>query len=508
MRKGALLMDVVIFTDANGLLGFARYAGAYKVATELRRSGYSVQVVDFFADLTFCDLEKICKKYIDKNTLYVGFSTTLMIKKSNNPLSRIERSEQNKNSGHLPQSNNFIKDLFALIKKINANVKIVMGGGRANITNLPGVDYWLWGFGDVSSVALANHLKFSHPIITRKAQEGLAISDTDYTYNNFSNSKIIWRDNDFIFQNEHLPIEISRGCIYRCAFCANPLHKKIGEYNKDVATIRQEMIYNFEHFSTTGYMFCDDTFNDTHEKVKNLYNMFKKLPFQLEWTGYGRVDSIYSNPEQRDMLLESGLKAMLIGIETLNPATVRAIGKGLHPEKVKETLYFLKETWKDKITITGSFIVGLPKESEESIMKTVMWLLEKDNPIDDVTFNPLNIRITTDNPDSPLSRIAKNPESFGYVLSKPSLHLVSTHGPEWQNEYMTKTYAENLTKEIQSKFHPKNPMGDWALYSRMRNLGYTREELAKQKSNDSEFKNEANARRDNLRKEYLKKLLR
>ena len=40
-------MQVVIFTEVcHG--GFGRYAGTYRVATELREAGYTVQVVEFF----------------------------------------------------------------------------------------------------------------------------------------------------------------------------------------------------------------------------------------------------------------------------------------------------------------------------------------------------------------------------------------------------------------------------------------------------------------------------
>ena len=42
-------MDTIIFTDCNGVPGFGRYAGAYKVATEIRNANYSCQVIDFFA---------------------------------------------------------------------------------------------------------------------------------------------------------------------------------------------------------------------------------------------------------------------------------------------------------------------------------------------------------------------------------------------------------------------------------------------------------------------------
>lgn len=502
-------MNILIFTDVNGVLGFGRYAGAYRIATELRLSGYSTQVIEFLADLTLKDIEEIAAKFIDHETLFIGFSTTLLIKITDNgSLSRLDRSTQNRYSGHLPQDEEFVNEMFAIFKRKNPNVKIVLGGGRTNNTNLLGVDYWFWGMSDSSVIAFANHLKSGSALIKRPSRTGEAISAIDYPYNNFEQSKIIWQPNDYIFDNEHLPIEIARGCIFRCDFCANPLHKKNGEYVKSVKTVKQELLYNYNNFGTTGYMFCDDTYNDTHEKVTSLYKMFSMLPFKLEWTGYGRLDVIYSHPEQREILLESGLRAFLIGLETFSPIAAKYAGKGPHPERMKETLYYLRETWKGEVIITGSFIVGLPGESEESIWETVKWLQRDDCPLDDVIFSPLNIRSASDNPDAPTSKIAANPEKYGYKIIGPRIGTgVSTDGPQWRNELMDKAYAEKLTREIQALFFKKAPIADWAVYSRMRNLGYSHSELINKGAKDPEAIAEANSRRGNMCKQYLKKLL-
>ncbi|MCP3660206.1 MAG: radical SAM protein [Bacteroidetes bacterium] len=503
-------MNVIIFTDVNGVIGFGRYAGAYRIATELRKAGYSTQVIEFFADITLKDIEDITYKFIDNNTLFVGFATTLLIKKTKkSSISRLDRTKENRYSGHLPQDEDFVQEMFNIFKKRNPQIKIVIGGGKANVTTLKGVDYWFWGLADRSVIALANHLKFGNELVTTPGQIGSIISNKDYPcYDDYYKSKIMWQKQDYLFPNEHLPIEIDRGCIFRCAFCANPLHKNPGEYTKSTEILKEELIRNYELFGTTGYMFCDDTYNDSHEKVIRLHNLFQQLPFKLEWTGYGRVDVIYSHPEQRELLIESGLKAILIGIETLNPAAAKEIGKGIHPDKIKETLYYLKETWKGEIITTGSFIVGLPGESEESIWSTVEWLQKEDCPLDDAVFSPLNIRPTTDNPNAPISKIAANPEKYGYTITGPQLGTgISTDGPQWQNEFMNKEYAEKLTRKIQESFLKKKPLADWAVYSRLRNLGYKHSELITKTSKTSVVLDDATIRKEKMQKDYFKKLL-
>jgi hypothetical protein len=148
-------MNVLIFSDVNGVPGFGRYAGAYRVATELRAAGFSTQVVEFFADLTLSDLDRVAGKFIGDDTLFVGFSTTLMIRKTERDISRLDRTDENRYSGHLPQDARFVEELFALIRARNPKTKIVIGGAKSRMTQLPGVDYWVWGPADASAAPVA-----------------------------------------------------------------------------------------------------------------------------------------------------------------------------------------------------------------------------------------------------------------------------------------------------------------------------------------------------------------
>ena len=61
-------MQVVIFTEVC-YGGFGRYAGTYRVATELRQAGYSVQIVEFFTQWDEDQIIKIVDKFITRETL-------------------------------------------------------------------------------------------------------------------------------------------------------------------------------------------------------------------------------------------------------------------------------------------------------------------------------------------------------------------------------------------------------------------------------------------------------
>jgi len=74
-------MQVILFTDVADTIGYGKYAGTYKVATELRAAGYSCQVVDLSSYYTYIQLEKIINKFVTSETILIGFSCTLMEKR-------------------------------------------------------------------------------------------------------------------------------------------------------------------------------------------------------------------------------------------------------------------------------------------------------------------------------------------------------------------------------------------------------------------------------------------
>ena len=68
-------MQTIIFSDFLQP-GYGKNAGAYRIATELRKNGFSCQVVDFFTHYSLEEIFKIIDRFVDKDTLWVGLSNT------------------------------------------------------------------------------------------------------------------------------------------------------------------------------------------------------------------------------------------------------------------------------------------------------------------------------------------------------------------------------------------------------------------------------------------------
>jgi len=490
-------MEVILFTDINNCYGFGRDAGAYKIASELRLMDVTVQVIDFFAGLTLVDIQNIVDKYVEKNTLMVAFCITHLNGYDKGYESNIERFVDRPNTFDgcqgFPQSEEWINELQNKFLNKNKNIKFVVGGDRALHVDHDkyNIDYWLLGESETSVVALAYALKYNNKI-------DRVLYSKDYPYPYFPISNIRWHPNDYIFKGEHLPIEIARGCIFNCSFCS---YKK-GHEVKYIHTIREEMVYNYEMFGTTGYMFIDSTLNSSMKKTEEICNMIAGLPFKIEWSGFSRLDIFEKYPEMRDMYLESGAKAVQFGIETLNDESIKAINKGTSGEKTKELLYFLNEKWDKKIITGGFFIVGLPEETEKQFYNNIEWLMQDDCPLHSLYFAVLTIKKY--NPE------LSNMISYAPIAKDMKLNGFSNDNKHWVNKKtgLTKDRCIEILEDIIRNTNYLNRIYiDFNFYSRMRNLGYTFNELWNMKRDYSYSFESSNLIKEGMKDEYLTRLL-
>ena len=143
------------------------------------------------------------------------------------------------------------------------------------------------------------------------------------------------------------------------------------------------------------------------------------MPFKPKFSTYLRIDLINRYPHQADLLEEMGMIGTFFGIETLQPKSAVAIGKGLHPTKVKDRLYWLHDKWKNKINIGTGFILGLPYDDMQYFYELITWAIEKDNPIQSIQFYPLMLYYYgKEHPewDKYSSEFSLNPDIYGYKM--------------------------------------------------------------------------------------------
>lgn len=419
-----------------------KYSGAFRIATELRNHGYETQCLDLMAFNNKLDdnLKEILTKLITKETLWIGFSTTFLGTVFGLPYARSQKIFDLRYSDSYK---NGIREFVQFIKTLNPNIEIIAGGTRRFLLEEFGIKIFEF-YSDKEIIEFTEYCEGKNKNLKYKLSNEIKGSE----FLEFNKSQIIYQKNDIIEPLDALPVEVSRGCIFKCKFCAFPLNGKTkGDWIKGADVLYDEITRNYELHGVTHYAFSDDTYNDSVEKVKFLYdNVFSKLNFKFEFTTYLRLDLMVRFPETVKYLAESGLKSALFGIETINPKSAKAIGKGSDPMVQFQFVEEIKKNEFKNIMTHSGFIAGLPFDTEDDLYKLEEFLLSDKNYLDSAPILPLLI--------SPpefenITKIAKSAfdldyQSYGYEVYE-QIDIVDRGRSTFPKEYGDSRWINHKT---------------------------------------------------------------
>ena len=185
-------------------------AGAFVVAQVMRGLGLETQVIDFLFIYSYDERQEIFKKYLSNETKFVLFSTTLAGLPGNQYV-------------YLSDLDKSFEPIFNEVREYAPNAVFIVGGQKVLRENssLP-FDYSVRGQGEESLEAIVRHELFNGDIKVFDVTENNTkiISDSDYKTEDFNTRPALkFHERDFVEYNETLPLEISRGCIFKCTYC-------------------------------------------------------------------------------------------------------------------------------------------------------------------------------------------------------------------------------------------------------------------------------------------------
>ncbi len=158
----------------------------------------------------------------------------------------------------------------------------------------------------------------------------------------------------------------SRGCPYMCTFCAAAETMGRRVRTRSVTAAIDEL----KRYRDAGYdsvMFYDDIFTVNSRRVLDFCGALIRAGLKLKWTCFTRADSV-KNKEMLPAMKEAGCYMMTFGCETANDKTLHLLEKGLTRADNVEGIASASEAG---IFTSSSFMIGLPGECEQDILKTI-----------------------------------------------------------------------------------------------------------------------------------------
>ena len=171
-------------------------------------------------------------------------------------------------------------------------------------------------------------------------------------------------------QHPYLSFYTGRGCKSRCTFCLWPQTIAGHRYRtRSPAVVAEEVRQAQAYFpQVKEFFFDDDTFTDDLPRVAETARLLGKLG--VMWSCNAKANVPY---ETLKIMKENGLRLLLVGYESGNRQILLNIKKGVSTDMARR---FTADCHRLGITIHGTFIVGLPGETKETIEETIRYARE------------------------------------------------------------------------------------------------------------------------------------
>lgn len=181
----------------------------------------------------------------------------------------------------------------------------------------------------------------------------------------------------------------SRGCPYTCSYCDRSVFQRTYRYNSAEYMVKY-LSYLKDRFNIKHVNIYDDTFTLKRERVMEFCELkmksgLKKMTFNCA----ARTEQL--DFEMLTMMKKAGCWMISLGIETGDPELLKKHRSYLpnsrmeNPlENIREMTYLIR---KAGIRVKGLFMLGLPGETEESVRKSMEYVLSL--PLDDFNLSKL-----------------------------------------------------------------------------------------------------------------------
>lgn len=277
-----------------------------------------------------------------------------------------------------------------LVKEIKLGVKVALGGPHPHIYPEETVS-----FSEVDFVILGEGERAFTELLVLSEVEGIGAREDVRRLRQIKG--VVWKDNGRVVNNgaaepiadlDSLPFPArdltdihrycsvlargsqcttmitSRGCPFRCRFCARP-HLGKGFRRRSAGNVVEE----FEECLTMGikeFLIYDDTFTGDRDRVIDICEQILSKGLKLHWDIRAHINTV--DEEMLKKLRQAGCERIHYGVESGNPDILLSLRKGATIERARQAFRLTREAG---IETLAYFMIGSPGESIATVRQSI-----------------------------------------------------------------------------------------------------------------------------------------
>lgn len=344
-----------------------------------------------------------------------------------------------------------------------AGIPTIMGGPHVTFMAdeaMDFCDYVVRNEGEETLVELVEYLEGRRPIetilgLTYRDADGKVVHNPSRPLLS-SLTDLPWPDMGLVAGSEQMhvaPMLASRGCPFDCEFCSVVLM-----FGRRVRTIEPaEVVKQIKRMKPRKLFFYDDNFFISKRRGKELLAQMIKEKLEVPFFAQIRVDSVCKDgkvdQELLDLLWNAGCRIVYLGLESVNPATL----KEYHKESSVDDMAGGMEALANRgIKMHGMFVFGADSDTPESLRMTADFATQHGlNTAQFLALTPL-----------PGTRQTAQLEAEGRIFTKNWTLYDGFHAVFWPKQ-MTPYELQDLVLQAHKQFYtaqrvvtlrPKAPM--------------------------------------------------
>lgn len=281
---------------------------------------------------------------------------------------------------------NQLRDISVLVKDISKNITVVTGGAHpsampretmgetmADVVCVGEADY---SFADIcdgrllSSIPGLVYRADNEAVFTGVRRPIENLDDLPMPAWELFDPKDYMRISRLIARRPPVTMaEFSRGCVFKCDFCASKITMALGYRKKSPQRCADEVRRMYE-LGFREFMLADDIFTSDQKWARSVCDAISDTGIDMAWSCTNGIRVESADEDLFNSMAKAGCYRVSFGFESGNDMVLKAFGKGGR-STIEQGRRAVKMARRAGIDTNGFFLLGLSPDTEKTMADTI-----------------------------------------------------------------------------------------------------------------------------------------